>query len=75
MNRKERRSKEKDKKKDSNKKGEALAWFRSLPPIKRTLVDSLVKLEAKKINNNTFDAIDRCFATALFQEIDVLEYY
>ena len=74
MNRKERRAKEKDKKKDSNKKGEALAWFRSLPPIKRTLVDSLVKLEAKKINNNTFDAIDRCFATALFQEIDFLEY-
>ena len=74
MNRKERRAKEKDKKKDSNKKGEALAWFRSLPPIKRTLVDSLVKLEAKKINNNTFDAIYRCFATALFQEIDFLEY-
>ena len=74
MNRTERRAKEKDKKKDSNKKGEALAWFRSLPPIKRTLVDSLVKLEAKKINNNTFDAIDRCFATALFQEIDFLEY-
>lgn len=74
MNRTERRAKEKAKKKDSNKKVEALAWFRSLPPIKRTLVDSLVKLEAEKINNNTFDAIDRCFATALFQEIDFLEY-
>ena len=74
MNRTERRAKEKDRKKESNKKVEALAWFRSLPPVKRTLIDSLVKLEAEKINNNTFDAIDRCFATALFQEIDFLEY-
>lgn len=74
MNRTERRAKEKDRKKESNKKVEALAWFRSLPPVKRTLIDSLVKLETEKINNNTFDAIDRCFATALFQEIDSLEY-
>lgn len=74
MNRTERRAKEKGMKKESNKKVEALAWFRSLPSVKRTLIDSLVKLEAEKINNNTFDAIDRCFATALFQEIDFLEY-
>lgn len=74
MNRTERRAKEKDRKKESNKKVEALAWLRSLPPVKRTLIDSLVKLETEKINNNTFDAIDRCFATALFQEIDSLEY-
>lgn len=74
MNRTERRAKEKDRKKESSKKVEALAWFRSLPPVKRTLIDSLVKLEAEKINNNTFDSIDRCFATALFQEIDFLEY-
>lgn len=74
MNRTERRAKEKDRKKESNKKVEALAWLRSLSPVKRTLIDSLVKLETEKINNNTFDAIDRCFATALFQEIDSLEY-
>lgn len=48
MNRTERRAKEKDRKKESNKKVEALAWFRSLPSVKRTLIDSLVKLEAEK---------------------------
>lgn len=32
MNRAERRAREKEKKKESNKKVEAMAWFKALPP-------------------------------------------
>ena len=74
MNRAERRARDKEKKKDNNKKVEAMAWFRSLPPAKQTLIDSLVKIEAKKENDNIFEAIDRCFSAAIFQEYDFLEY-
>lgn len=74
MNRAERRARDKEKKKDNNKKVEAMAWFRSLPPAKQTLIDSLVKIEAKKENDNIFEAIDRCFSAAIFQEFDFLEY-
>ena len=50
MNRAERRAKEKEKKKETNKKVEAMAWLKSLPPAKQVLIDSLVKMEAKKEN-------------------------
>lgn len=74
MNRAERRAREKEKKKDSNKKVEALAWLRSLPPAKQILIDSLVKIEAKKENNNLLQAIDRCFSAAVFEELENLEW-
>lgn len=74
MNRSERRAREKEKKKDSNKKVEALAWLRSLPPAKQILIDSLVKIEAKKENNNLLQAIDRCFSAAVFEELENLEW-
>lgn len=74
MNRAERRAREKEKKKESNKKVEALAWFRSLPPAKQILIDSLVKIEAKKDNDNLLQAIDRCFSAAVIQEFENLEW-
>ena len=74
MNRAERRAREKEKKKDSNKKVEAMAWFRSLPPAKQTLIDSLVKIEARKENDSLLKAIDRCFSAAVFEEIENLEW-
>ena len=74
MNRAERRARDKEKKKDNNKKVEAMAWFRSLPPAKHTLIDSLVKIEASKETDNIYQAIDRCFSAAIFQEFDFLEY-
>ena len=52
MNRAERRAKEKEKKKETNKKVEAMAWLKSLPPAKQVLIDSLVKMEAKKENTS-----------------------
>lgn len=74
MNRAERRAREKEKKKESNKKVEAMAWLRSLPPAKQTLIDSLVKIEAKKDNDNLLQAIDRCFSAAVIQEFENLEW-
>ena len=74
MNRAERRAREKEKKKDSNKKVEAMAWFRSLPPAKQTLIDSLVKIEARKENDSLLKAIDRCFSVAVFEELENLEW-
>lgn len=74
MNRAERRAREKEKKKESNKKVEAMAWLRSLPPAKQTLIDSLVKIEAKKDNDNLLQAIDRCFIAAIIQEFENLEW-
>lgn len=74
MNRAERRVREKEKKKDSNKKVEAMAWFRSLPPAKQTLIDSLVKIEARKENDSLLKAIDRCFSAAVFEEVENLEW-
>lgn len=74
MNRAERRAREKEKKKDSNKKVEALAWLRSLPPAKQTLIDSLVKIEARKENDSLLKAIDRCFSAAVFEELENLEW-
>ena len=74
MNRAERRAREKEKKKDSNKKVEAMAWFRSLPPAKQTLKDSLVKIEARKENDSLLKAIDRCFSAAVFEELENLEW-
>ena len=74
MNRAERRAREKEKKKESNKKVEALAWFRSLPPVKQTLIDSLVKIEARKENDSLLQAIDRCFSAAVFEELENLEW-
>lgn len=74
MNRAERRAREKEKKKDSNKKVEALAWLRSLPPVKQTLIDSLVKIEARKENDSLLKAIDRCFSAAVFEELENLEW-
>lgn len=74
MNRAERRAREKEKKKDSNKKVEAMAWFRSLPPAKQTLIDSLVKIEARKENDSLLKAIDRCFSAAVFEELENLEW-
>lgn len=74
MNRAERREREKANKKESNKKVEALAWFRSLPETKRVLIDSLIKIEAKKDNESLIQAIDRCFTAAIIQEFDFLEW-
>lgn len=74
MNRAERRAREKEKKKESNKKVEALAWFRSLPPTKQVLIESLVKIEAKKDNDSLLQAIDRCFSAAVFEELENLEW-
>ena len=74
MNRAERRVREKEKKKDSNKKVEAMAWFRSLTPAKQTLIDSLVKIEARKENDSLLKAIDRCFSAAVFEELENLEW-
>lgn len=74
MNRAERRAKEKEKKKETNKKVEAMAWLKSLPPAKQVLIDSLVKMEAKKENNNLIQAIDRCFRAAIIQEFENLEW-
>lgn len=74
MNRAERRAKEKEKKKETNKKVEAMAWLKSLPPTKQLLIDSLVKIEAKKENNNLIQAIDRCFSAAIIQEFENLEW-
>lgn len=74
MNRAERRAREKEKKKESNKKVEAMAWLRSLPPAKQTLINSLVKIEAKKDNDNLLQAIDRCFSAAVIQEFENLEW-
>lgn len=74
MNRAERRAKEKEKKKETNKKVEAMAWLKSLPPAKQVLIDSLVKMEAKKENNNLIQAIDRCFSAAIIQEFENLEW-
>ena len=72
MNRKARRDKKKSEKKETNKKIEALAWFRSLPQTKQALIESLVKIEAKKDNENLIQAIDRCFTAALIQELEDL---
>lgn len=74
MNRAERRAREKEKKKEDNKRVEALAWFRSLPPAKQTLIDSLVKIESKKDNDSLLQAIDRCFSAAVIQEFENLEW-
>lgn len=74
MNRAERRAREKEKKKESNKKVEAMAWLRSLPPAKQTLINSLVKIEAKKDNENLLQAVDRCFIAAIIQEFENLEW-
>lgn len=74
MNRAERRAREKEKKKDSNKKVEALAWFRSLPPAKQILIESLVKIESKKENDGLLQAIDRCFTAAVIQEFENIEW-
>lgn len=74
MNRAERRAKEKGKKKETNKKVEAMAWLKSLPPAKQLLIDSLVKIEAKKENGALIQAIDRCFSAAIIQEFENLEW-
>ena len=74
MNRAERRAKEKEKKKETNKKVVARAWLQSLPPAKQLLIDSLVKMEAKKENGALIQAIDRCFSAAIIQEFENLEW-
>ena len=74
MNRKERRLKEKEKKREDNKKVEAMAWFKSLPPAKYLLIDSLIKIEARKENDSLLQAIDRCFSAAVFEELENLEW-
>lgn len=73
MNRAERRAREKEKKKEENKKVEALAWFRALPPTKRVLINSLVKLEAEENTNNMIEAIYRCLSATLIQSLEDLE--
>lgn len=73
MNRAQRRVKEKEKKKEDSKKVEALAWLRALPPTKRVLIDSLVKLEAEENTNNMLEAIYRCLSAALIQGLEDLE--
>lgn len=73
MNRAERRAREKEKKKEDNKKVEALAWFRALPPTKRVLIDSLVKIEAEENTNNMLEAIYRCLSAALIQNLEDAE--
>lgn len=74
MNRKERRLKEKEKKREDNKKVEAMAWFKSLPQAKYLLIDSLIKIEAMKENDSLLQAIDRCFSAAVFEELENLEW-
>lgn len=74
MNRAERRAREKEKKKEENKKVEALSWYRSLPPAKQTLISSLAKIESKKDNDSLLQAIDRCFSAAVIQEFENLEW-
>ena len=73
MNRAQRRVKEKEKKKEDNKKVEALAWLRALPPTKRVLIDSLVKIEAEENTSNMLEAIYRCLSAALIQGLEDLE--
>ena len=74
MNRQERRDREKEQRKENKKKREAMEWFRTLPPSKQLLVDSLVKIEAKKDNEGILQAIDRCFSAAVIQEIESVEW-
>lgn len=74
MDRQARRDREKEQKKENKKKKEAMEWFRGLPPAKQLLIDSLVKIEASKETDNIYQAIDRCFSAAIFQEFDFLEY-
>lgn len=74
MNRKERRLKEKEKKREDNKKVEAMAWFKSLPPAKHLLIDSLIKIEMKKETDTLFQAIDRCFKAALAEKFEELDW-
>lgn len=74
MDRQARRDREKEQKKENKKKREAMEWFRGLPPAKQLLIDSLVKIEASKETDNIYQAIDRCFSAAIFQEFDFLEY-
>lgn len=74
MNRKDRRDREKEQRKENKKKKEAMEWFRGLPPSKQLLVDSLVKIEARKDNEGILQAIDRCFSAAAIQEIESLEW-
>lgn len=74
MDRQARRDKEKEQRKENKKKKEAMEWFRGLPPAKQLLIDSLVKIEASKETDNIYQAIDRCFSAAIFQEFDFLEY-
>lgn len=73
MNRAERRAREKEKKKEDNKKVEALAWFRALPPTKRVLIDSLVNIKAEEKTSNMLEAIYRCLSAALIQGLEDLE--
>ena len=73
MNRAERRAREKEKKKESNKKVEALAWFRALPPTKRVLIDSLVNIKAEEKTSNMLEAIYRCLSAALIQNLEDAE--
>ena len=74
MNRKERRLKEKEKKREDNKKVEAMAWFKTLPPAKHLLIDSLIKIEMKKETDTLFQAIDRCFKAALAEKFEELDW-
>lgn len=74
MNRKERRLKEKEKKREDNKKVEAMAWFKSLPQAKHLLIDSLIKIEMKKEKDTLFQAIDRCFKAALAEKFEELDW-
>lgn len=74
MNRKERRLKEKEKKREDNKKVEAMAWFKSLPAAKHLLIDSLIKIEMKKETDTLFQAIDRCFKAALAEKFEELDW-
>lgn len=73
MNRAQRRVKEKEKKKEDSKKVEALTWLRALPPTKRVLIDSLVKIEAEENTSNMLEAIYRCLSAALIQGLEDLE--
>lgn len=73
MNRAERRAREKEKKKEDNKKVEALAWFRALPPTKRVLIDSLVNIKAEENTSNMLEAIYRCLSAALIQNLEDAE--
>ena len=73
MNRAERRAREKEKKKEENKKVEALAWFRALPPTKRVLIDSLVNIKVEEKTSNMLEAIYRCLSAALIQNLEDAE--